>query len=61
MPSEPTSNSPSESASTPELDAVIIGAGFSGLYMLYRMRDVLGLSVPTFRARLGSSCRMPAA
>ena len=35
------------SAGTTEFDVVIVGAGFSGLYMLYRMRDVLGL-----RARL---------
>ncbi|MGE4607356.1 MAG: NAD(P)/FAD-dependent oxidoreductase [Myxococcota bacterium] len=27
----------------PDLDALIVGAGFAGLYMLYRMRDVLGL------------------
>jgi len=30
------------------LDAVIIGAGFSGLYMLYRARDVLGLRARVF-------------
>ena len=30
------------SQQAPDLDAVIVGAGFSGLYMLYRMRDVLG-------------------
>lgn len=29
-------------------DAVVIGAGFSGLYMLYRLRDVLGLSVHVY-------------
>lgn len=28
-----------------EVDALVIGAGFSGLYMLYRLRDVLGLDV----------------
>jgi monoamine oxidase len=33
-----------DSASEPGLDfdAVIVGAGFSGLYMLYRLRDLLG-------------------
>ncbi|MCC6433521.1 MAG: NAD(P)/FAD-dependent oxidoreductase [Acidimicrobiales bacterium] len=31
-----------------ELDAVVIGAGFSGLYMNYRLRDVLGLDVVVF-------------
>jgi cation diffusion facilitator CzcD-associated flavoprotein CzcO len=29
----------------PDFDAVVVGAGFSGLYALYRLRDVLGLSV----------------
>ncbi len=33
----------SQQAGPHELDAVIIGAGFSGLYALYRLRDVLGL------------------
>ena len=32
----------------PDLDAVIVGAGFSGLYMLYRMRDVLGLKARVY-------------
>jgi cation diffusion facilitator CzcD-associated flavoprotein CzcO len=31
-----------------DVDASIVGAGFSGLYMLYRLRDVLGLSVRCF-------------
>ncbi|MDP1821262.1 MAG: NAD(P)/FAD-dependent oxidoreductase [Acidimicrobiales bacterium] len=31
-------------------DVVIIGAGFSGLYMLYRVRDVLGLDTVVFEA-----------
>lgn len=29
----------------PDYDAVIVGAGFSGLYQLHRLRDELGLSV----------------
>ncbi|MGH7818234.1 MAG: flavin-containing monooxygenase, partial [Candidatus Binatia bacterium] len=33
-----------------ELDAVIVGAGFSGLYMLYRARDVLGLKARVYEA-----------
>ena len=33
-----------------DFDAVIVGAGFSGLYMLYRARDVLGLSVRAYEA-----------
>ncbi|TCK21366.1 flavin-containing monooxygenase [Pseudonocardia endophytica] len=28
---------------TPDLDAIVVGAGFSGLYMLHRLRDTLGL------------------
>jgi cation diffusion facilitator CzcD-associated flavoprotein CzcO len=31
-----------------DLDAVIVGAGFSGLYMLHRLRDVLGLAVRVY-------------
>ncbi len=42
-----------ESDSSPELDAVIIGAGFSGLYMLYQVREVLGLSARVFEAGEG--------
>jgi len=34
----------------PEFDAIIIGAGFSGLYMLRRLRDELGLSVRVYEA-----------
>src|SRR5438105_3482884 len=37
-------------SSTADFDAVIVGAGFSGLYMLYRARDVLGLSVRAYEA-----------
>src|SRR5436189_989240 len=33
-----------------DLDAVIVGAGFSGLYMLHRVRDVLGLSARVYEA-----------
>ncbi|MFC6719786.1 flavin-containing monooxygenase [Natrialbaceae archaeon GCM10025810] len=29
----------------PEYDAVVVGAGFSGLYLLHRLRDQMGLSV----------------
>ncbi len=34
----------------PEFDAVVIGAGFSGLGMLRRLRDELGLSVQVYEA-----------
>jgi cation diffusion facilitator CzcD-associated flavoprotein CzcO len=33
-----------------DFDAVIVGAGFAGMYMLYRARDVLGLSARVFEA-----------
>src|SRR5499433_3644863 len=34
----------------PDFDAVIIGAGFSGLYMLHSLRDKLDLNVTVFEA-----------
>src|SRR3954449_546680 len=33
-----------------EFDAVVVGAGFSGLYMLHRLRDSLGLTTRVFEA-----------
>jgi cation diffusion facilitator CzcD-associated flavoprotein CzcO len=33
-----------------DFDVIVIGAGFAGLYALYRMRDVLGLRVRVFEA-----------
>ncbi len=33
---------------TEQLDAVVVGAGFSGLYMLHYLRDVLGLEARVF-------------
>ncbi len=38
------------SAATNEFDALIIGAGFSGLYQLHTLRDKLGLSVAVLEA-----------
>jgi cation diffusion facilitator CzcD-associated flavoprotein CzcO len=35
------------------VDAVVIGAGFAGLYMLHRLRDQLGLNVRVFEAAGG--------
>lgn len=35
------------------LDAVVIGAGFSGLYALYRLRDVQGLNVRVYETGNG--------
>ena len=33
-----------------QLDVAIIGAGFSGMYLLHRLRDELGLNVQLFEA-----------
>jgi cyclohexanone monooxygenase len=35
---------------TGEVDAVVIGAGFAGMYMNYRLRDQMGLDVQVFEA-----------
>jgi cation diffusion facilitator CzcD-associated flavoprotein CzcO len=35
---------------TQDVDAVVIGAGFAGLYMNYRLRDQLGMNVQVFEA-----------
>ncbi|SFD43279.1 cyclohexanone monooxygenase [Lentibacillus persicus] len=35
-----------------KLDAVVVGAGFSGLYMLYRLREA-GFSTRVFEASSG--------
>jgi cation diffusion facilitator CzcD-associated flavoprotein CzcO len=37
-----------DTATHTDLDAVVIGAGFSGLYMLHRLRDMQGLSVRVY-------------
>jgi len=36
-----------------DVEAVVIGAGFSGLYMLHRLRNVMGLTVRLFEAGEG--------
>jgi cation diffusion facilitator CzcD-associated flavoprotein CzcO len=33
---------------TADYDAVVIGSGFAGMYMLYRLRDVLGMKAKVF-------------
>jgi cyclohexanone monooxygenase len=51
-----TSNHPAAAANpgkTTRYDAVIIGAGFSGLYMLHKLRDEQGLSVRVIDAAGG--------
>ncbi|MCY3957923.1 MAG: NAD(P)/FAD-dependent oxidoreductase [Chloroflexi bacterium] len=37
----------------PDFDAVVIGAGFSGLGMLHRLRDVMGLAVQVYETGSG--------
>jgi NAD(P)-binding Rossmann-like domain len=58
MPDAPTapaeSRVPAEPAGLPDsVDAVIIGAGFSGLYMLHRLRDQMGMTARVFEAAGG--------
>jgi cation diffusion facilitator CzcD-associated flavoprotein CzcO len=50
MSSQPLASARASSGPDPDLDALIVGAGFSGLYMLYRMREVLGLNARVFEA-----------
>jgi cation diffusion facilitator CzcD-associated flavoprotein CzcO len=38
---------------TPELDAVVVGAGFAGLYALHRLRNMMGLHVQAYEAGSG--------
>ena len=45
-PATGTTNQPVEV----ELDALVIGAGFAGLYQLFRLRDRLGLTVKALEA-----------
>jgi cation diffusion facilitator CzcD-associated flavoprotein CzcO len=44
------SGSEAQSAGKNEFDAIIIGAGFSGMYQLYSLRDRLGLSARVLEA-----------
>ena len=39
-------------ARVPDCDAIVIGAGMSGMYLLYRLRE-LGLHVRVFEAGTG--------
>ena len=36
------------------LDVAVVGAGFSGMYLLHRLRDELGLNVQLFEALASS-------
>src|SRR5579864_7561537 len=48
-----TTRTGGDTAATGAFDALIIGAGFSGLYQLYCLRDRLGLSVRVLEAADG--------
>ncbi len=50
MPDEETSASPSSPGQQPDLDIIIVGAGFAGLYMLHRVREELGMNVRVLEA-----------
>ena len=50
MPAETEPFRTDTASSAAVLDAVIIGAGFSGLYLLHQLRDQLGLSVRVLEA-----------
>lgn len=39
---------------TADVDAAIVGGGFAGLYVVHRLRNVLGLSVRAFEAGDGA-------
>ena len=41
------------SGTSPDFDAVVIGAGFAGLGMLWRLREVLGMSAQVYEAGAG--------
>lgn len=45
---KPVAGSEAAAEDVPHFDVVVIGAGFSGLYALYRLRDVNGLCVQLF-------------
>ena len=48
-----SSSGSAEADTERDLDVAIVGAGFSGLYMLYRLRDVLKLETRVFEAADG--------
>ena len=45
-----------ETAETPTLDVAIVGAGFGGMYMLYKLRD-LGFKTRVYEAGTMSAAR----
>ena len=57
MPDDETHSIRARPGETDNFDALIIGAGFAGLYQLYCLRDRLGLSVQLLEAADGVSFR----
>ena len=53
MASSAKASSEAVANSSSDFDAVIVGAGFSGMYMLHSLRDRLGLSARVFEAGEG--------
>src|ERR1700745_587180 len=53
MPNDETYSIAAGPGESHEFDALIIGAGFAGLYQLYSLRDSLGLSVQLLEAADG--------
>src|ERR671926_153052 len=53
MPHNETHSTAARPRETHNLDALIIGAGFAGLYQLYSLRDRLGVSVQLLEAADG--------
>jgi cation diffusion facilitator CzcD-associated flavoprotein CzcO len=49
MSNTPENNIPRDSIPESDFDVIVVGAGFAGLYMLYRLRK-LGLKVRVFEA-----------
>ena len=48
------SERPTTTGQTPtDFDAIVVGAGFGGLYMLRKLRDDLGLDVRVFDKATG--------
>ncbi len=50
MPSVEQNHREASAEPTADFDAVIVGAGFSGLYMLHSLRNEMGLSTRVYEA-----------
>jgi cation diffusion facilitator CzcD-associated flavoprotein CzcO len=53
MPRQSSNGATAKAATAVQLDAIVIGAGFSGLYQLYCLREKLGLNVKVLEAADG--------